>query len=198
MTEFLSEQFWNERYLSGQTGWDMGEVSPPLKAYFDQLEDKELAILIPGCGNAYEAKYLAEAGFKNVTVVDIAETPLQHLRAWLHEQKIDSVQLVHANFFDLEGSYDLMIEQTFFCALDPSLRDDYVRKTNALLAPKGKLVGLLFASYFEQGGPPFGGVEEEYRRLFAPYFAIEHMEPSYNSHPKRMGNELFIRLRPLQ
>jgi hypothetical protein len=47
---------------SNETGWDLGQVSPPLKAYIDQLTDKNLRILIPGCGNSYEAEYLLEKG----------------------------------------------------------------------------------------------------------------------------------------
>ncbi len=47
--------FWDNQYQQGNTGWDLKQVSPPLKAYFDQLVDKKLSILIAGCGNAYEA-----------------------------------------------------------------------------------------------------------------------------------------------
>jgi 2-keto-3-deoxy-6-phosphogluconate aldolase len=72
MTEILDEQYWNNRYINNETGWDLRQVSPPLKAYFDQLENKNSSILIPGCGNAYEAIYLAEQGFTNITVIDIA------------------------------------------------------------------------------------------------------------------------------
>ena len=44
----LSEDFWDNRYKTKETGWDLGEVSAPLKANFDQLSNKELKILIPG------------------------------------------------------------------------------------------------------------------------------------------------------
>ena len=47
MTDFLSKEYWEERYATGETAWDMGIVSPPLKAYFDQLTNKDLSILIP-------------------------------------------------------------------------------------------------------------------------------------------------------
>jgi hypothetical protein len=29
----------------------------PIKNYIDTLKDKDIAILIPGCGNTYEAAY---------------------------------------------------------------------------------------------------------------------------------------------
>jgi SAM-dependent methyltransferase len=198
MTTHLSEQFWEERYLHGQTGWDMGCVSPPLKAYVDQLPSKDIAILIPGCGNAYEAIYLAQSGFGDVTVVDIASAPLRNLREKLAREQVKNVRLLHADFFDLAGSYGLMLEQTFFCAIDPGLRSAYVQKACELLAPDGVLAGVLFASPFKDDGPPYGGTEQEYRPLFDKKFSIDTMAPCYNSHPKRMGNELFICMHPLK
>jgi hypothetical protein len=35
----LSANFWNTKYKTNQIGWDLGEVSPPLKVYFSQLTD---------------------------------------------------------------------------------------------------------------------------------------------------------------
>ncbi len=66
----LSANAWDNRYLNNDIGWDLGAVSTPLKVYFEQLENKEIKILIPGGGNSYEAAYLFENGFKNVFVVD--------------------------------------------------------------------------------------------------------------------------------
>ncbi len=110
-----------ERKIPGrETGWDLGAVSPPIKAYIDQLNDKNISILIPGAGNAYEAAYLFEQGFKNITVLDLAIKPLKNLKERVPD--FPEHQLLHQNFFDHKGQYDLIIEQTFFCALDPSLR----------------------------------------------------------------------------
>lgn len=43
-------EFWQQRYETGSIQWDMGQVSPPLKAYIDQLpaSAKNQAILVPG------------------------------------------------------------------------------------------------------------------------------------------------------
>jgi len=46
MREFLSADYWNERYLNNASHWDLGMVSPPLKTYIDQLANKNLSILI--------------------------------------------------------------------------------------------------------------------------------------------------------
>ena len=85
-----------------------------------------------------------------------------------------------------------MIEQTFFCALDPKLRLDYIQKCKKLLHHNGKLVGVLFGVEFPIQGPPFGGTKDEYESDFSKYFEIEVLEPCYNSIKPRSGNELFI------
>ena len=69
----MSKEFWESRWENKLTGWDLGQLSPPLKNYIDQLKEKDLKILIPGCGNAYEAEYLFEKGFKNVFIVEISQ-----------------------------------------------------------------------------------------------------------------------------
>jgi hypothetical protein len=55
-------------------------VSTPLKTYIEQLDNKDLKILIPGAGNSYEAEFLFRLGFKNVFVLDFAEAPLQNIK----------------------------------------------------------------------------------------------------------------------
>jgi SAM-dependent methyltransferase len=186
-----SQEFWNERWTNAQTGWDLGQASPPIKAYVDQLPEKNIAILIPGCGNAYEAAYLLEKGFSNITLIDIAELPVRQLCERFLPQADPHLRILHGDFFEHQGNYDLILEQTFFCALDPSLRDAYVRKMASLLKPGGKLVGVLFNRDFE-GGPPFGGHIEEYRERFAPHFHLDLMEPCTNSIGPRAGSEAFI------
>lgn len=186
------EGYWNHRYLAGETGWDIGHISTPLKSYIDQLKDHSIKILIPGAGNAYEAEYLHENGFRDVTVVDIASVPLKKFRQRVSEFPAEN--LIQTDFFDLDGKYDLILEQTFFCALQPELRKSYVKKMHELLNPGGKIVGLLFNIPLNEDHPPFGGDRTEYKTLFEPYFDIAIMEASHNSIPPRMGNELFIKL----
>lgn len=189
----LDEIFWNDRYIAGEMGWDIGYVSTPLKEYIDQLSNKELKILIPGGGNSYEAEYLLESGFTNVYVIDISSIPLENLAKRM--PLFPKEHLLHSDFFELKETFDLILEQTFFCALEPSLRKEYVSKMYKSLKPKGKLVGVLFNIPLNNDKPPFGGNESEYRSLFSEKFRIEKMETAYNSIPQREGNELFIIMR---
>ena len=187
----MNKDYWNERYAAGQTGWDLGKASPPLEDYIKQLGNKDLKILLPGCGNGYEALLMAELGFTNLTVLDIAPLAVEKLQDSL--QSYPSVRILCEDFFEHVDSYDLILEQTFFCALPPRMRKQYVQKMAELLAPQGKLVGLLFASEFDKAGPPFGGTTEEYLQLFNPYFKSEILEPCHNSIRPRQGNELFVK-----
>lgn len=188
----LDETFWSERYLSGQIGWDIGYVSTPLKEYIDQLSNKDLKILIPGGGNSYEAEYLFNKGFTNVFVIDISSIPLENFSKRV--PSFPKKNLLHQDFFELEDKFDLILEQTFFCAQDPKLRKKYVSKMHDLLNPNGKLVGVLFNIPLNDDKPPFGGNENEYRSLFKDRFIIQTMETAYNSIPPRDGNELFIKM----
>lgn len=188
----LSEIAWDNRYLNNDIGWDLGEVSPPLKAYFDQLENKEIKILIPGGGNSYEAEYLFKSGFKNIFVVDLSKTAIDNIQKRI--PKLPTSQLIHGNFFDLEDKFDLIIEQTFFCAINPNLRKEYIVKMNLLLSPKGKLVGVLFNVPLNKDKPPFGGNKATYLKNFKPYFNAAIFDSCYNSYHNRQGKELFVKL----
>ncbi|MEN2750121.1 methyltransferase domain-containing protein [Psychrobacter sp. FBL11] len=197
MENVSQAEFWQQRYKTGSIQWDMGQVSPPLKAYIDQLPEsvKQQAILVPGAGNAYEVGYLHEQGFTNVTLVDFAPAPITDFAKRYPD--FPSKHLVCADFFKLSAEqyqFDWILEQTFFCAINPSRRDEYVQQMAALLKPRGKLVGLLFKVDFGRQEPPFGGTKEEYQQRFEKHFDIETMETSYNSHPARQGSELFIKL----
>ena len=187
----LSSDFWNNKYKNNKIGWDIGEVSPPLKAYFDQLTNKDLKILIPGGGNSYEAEYLFNIGFKNVYVVDLSQIALENIKTRI--PTFPDAQLIHADFFDIETTFDLVIEQTFFCAINKSLRENYAQKMKALLNKHGKLVGLMFDAVLNENHPPFGGNKKEYTTYFESHFSMDIFTKCYNSFHNRQGMELFVK-----
>jgi hypothetical protein len=186
----LSHNYWNNLYLKNEFKWDLGAISSPLKTYIEQLNNKDLKILIPGAGNSYEAEFLFSNGFKNVFVLDFAEEPLENIKKRLPD--FPKQQLIKQNFFDHQGQYDLIIEQTFFCAINPSLRKQYAQHMKQLLKPEGKLVGLLFNDVLNIDKPPFGGNKKEYQDLFASLFQIITLETAYNSVKPREERELFV------
>jgi SAM-dependent methyltransferase len=183
----IDQSFWQARYDEGTTQWNLGAISSPLKAYVDQLDDKSLRILIPGCGYGHEAIYLAGQGFTNVTVIDLVDNALQLIR-----EKAPSVHCITGDFFAHTGTYDRILEQTLFCAIDPVLREPYIAHVAKLLADGGKYAGVLFNREFEEG-PPFGGSTAEYEGYLKPHFSSFQLEECYNSIERRQGTEVFAR-----
>lgn len=185
----LNKEYWENRYENNDAIWDIGYVSTPLKEYIDQLENKDIRILIPGAGNAYELDYLIEKGFKNVFVIDYAQQPINTI---IKRNQALEKHLICDDFFNHNETYDLIIEQTFFCALQPNLRDKYVSKMFDLLSDKGKIIGLLFNFPLTEVGPPFGGSYEEYVNMFSEKFTIKTLNIAYNSIKPRTNKELFF------
>ena len=187
----LNKEFWENKYINEDTGWDIGSISPPLKAYIDQLSNKTIKVLIPGAGKGHEATYLHEQGFTNVYVVDIAQQPLDHIVSSAPD--FPKKHLIQDDFFNLQlSNFDLILEQTFFCALAPILRNKYVTTMHHLLKKEGKLIGLFFNFPKTEKGPPFGGNTEEYKVLFSTLFTLKTLEKASNSILSRADRELFF------
>ena len=193
----LDKNYWKNRYQTGEIAWDAGMVTTPIKAYIDHLVatnvDKNLKILIPGAGSGHEAAYLWTQGFQKVFVCDWAEEAINRYRNNVPE--FPESQLIIGDFFQLNEQFDLIIEQTFFCALDPQLRLRYAEKMAELLHTEGVLTGVLFSRMFPFQGPPFGGDSLEYANYFEPYFDILIMEDCFNSIQPRAEAELWIKLK---
>lgn len=186
----LDKHFWENRYRSYDTPWSLGSPSPPLCFYIDQHTDRSARVLIPGAGDSSDAAFIHDRGYRAITICDISPSAIERSKAMMAGR--DGISYIAGDFFTLQGPYDLILEQTFFCALDPSWRTRYVDKMADLLSDGGTLAGLLFASHFDNEGPPFGGTKEEYMALFGNKLHIHSMEMCHNSVTPRMGNELFF------
>lgn len=193
--EKFSEAYWNQHYLDKSTGWDIGYISTPIKEYIDQLTDKSLKILIPGAGNAYEVEYLFKNGFTNTYLLDFSKKSIQNFLNRCKDFPRDHI--IHGNFFDHTGQYDLVIEQTFFSSIPPLKQVQFTKKINELLNDSGKMVGLLFNHEFQFEGPPFGGDYHHYLKLFSKHFHISKLETAYNSIKPRQNREFFVILKKL-
>lgn len=188
----MEENYWRERWQRGDTPWDMGSASPALIAYCQQLRRKELKILIPGAGSGYEVDWLWTNGFQNVFALDFSEEALGRMAIRLPDFPAEN--RIQADFFALEGQFDLILEQTFLSAIHPERRLAYAEQLHRLLVPGGTVAGVLF-DFPLADGPPFGGDAAHYRALFAPWLEVKTMAPCYNSIPPRSGRELFFILR---
>ena len=192
----LNAQYWRGRWSSFQTGWDIGHPNHGLIQEVKNRFPTSTKILIPGAGRGYEAEALWSAGYLNTYVCDWAPEAFEHLRksAVLANAFSDhseaKARLIVSDFFALTDSYDLLLEQTFFCAINPSLRKQYVQQASSLLKPVGNWLGIFFDCHFPTAGPPFGGDREEYIELFSEAFVINHLERFTESIAPRQGKEL--------
>jgi SAM-dependent methyltransferase len=145
---------WEGFYQAGTIGWDRGISSANLDYWLDNGLLKPCRILIPGCGNGYEAIKLAKLGFE-VVAIDIAPSPLNNLKIALDKNKL-TAELVLEDFFKWNPAerFDAIFEQTSLCALPPKLWKQYESQLYQWLKPQGKL----YAQFMQTGkdsGPPY-------------------------------------------
>lgn len=180
--------FWDHRFRGNVTPWDAGRVPDDLRAFVRAFGDRQVAprVLIPGCGSAYEARHLAELGWR-VTAIDFSAAAIEAARATLGPYA-DCLMLADFFAFDAGAPYDLMYERAFLCALPRRLWADYARRSAELLDAEGLLVGYFFYSN-EPKGPPFGTTREELQTLLSPWFALVDDEPASDSIPVFAGKE---------
>jgi hypothetical protein len=179
--------FWNERFQKGFTPWDQAGVPNAFRAFVARNEPRP--VLIPGCGSAYEALWLALAGW-DVRAIDFSADAVAAAR----EQLGTFAPLVEqADFFSYRPPFapGWIYERAFFCALPLASRLDYAERMAALLAPGALLAGFFFFGATPKG-PPFGIEQSDLEALFAPHFDLIEDEPVNNSLPVFAGRERWL------
>ena len=161
-----SDEFWQDQYEAGTTGWDRGEVHPALSEWIEDGQLSPSKIVVPGCGRGHEVTFLAELRF-DVTAIDYAAAPIQFLRSKLDESNL-SAALYHGDMFafNAPGHFDAVYEQTCLCAIEPQLRTSYEDQVFTWLKPSGKFF-LLMMQVDADNGPPFHCDLNAMRDLFA-------------------------------
>jgi Thiopurine S-methyltransferase (TPMT) len=179
--------FWDERFRKGFTPWDQAGVPDDFRAFVARNEPRP--VLIPGCGSAHEALWLAQAGWP-VRAIDFSADAVVAAR----EQLGTFAPLVEqADFFRYRPPFSVgwIYERAFFCALPPARRLDYAERMAALLAPGALLAGFFFIGATPKG-PPFGVERSDLEALFASNFDLIEDEPANNSLPVFEGRERWL------
>lgn len=161
-------------YRKGETFWDRGGPSLPLKQY---LEGHPVCgrALVPGCGRGHEVA-LAVAHGLDATGLDIAPTAVTEARARYPEL---AERFVNGSLFDppanLRGAFDVVLEHTCMSALHPTLRPEYRRGIDLTLRVGGLLIGVWYINpALDPGheGPPFPFSVEQLSALFASGYEV--------------------------
>lgn len=158
--------FWETRYRDNVTPWDAGEVPPALREQAAHWP-KGIRVLIPGCGSAYEAGWLAEQGF-DVLAIDFSPAAVEKAGRVLGSR---AGIVRQADFFDFDAGRpcDVIYERAFLCALPPKMWPQYPDRCAQLLKPGGMIAGFFFFAETPKG-PPFGTTPEALQALLDPHF----------------------------
>ncbi|KAF2634245.1 S-adenosyl-L-methionine-dependent methyltransferase [Massarina eburnea CBS 473.64] len=145
-----------------------------------QTHTKRKRALVPGCGKGYDVALFAAHGY-DAYGLEVSEHAARAAREYLKEPgpgplegeyEVGGVgegkrEVVEGDYFedswlsDVEGGkgegFDIIYDNTFLCALEPSLRPRWAARTAQLLAPDGILVCLEFPTHkpSSSGGPPY-------------------------------------------
>jgi hypothetical protein len=193
----LNADFWSTLYAEGQDGWELGRAAPPLvrwTAVHDPIVRGRRALVL-GAGRGHDARLLARAG-ASVVGVDYAAQAVAEARA-LAAAEGTAVDFRERDVFALASEperYQLVVEHTCFCAIEPGRRGDYARVVADVLEPGGIFVAL-FWLHGRPGGPPFTTSAEEIDTLFAADFEPIEREVPGDSVATRMGQELLVTYR---
>jgi SAM-dependent methyltransferase len=166
---------WEEMYQKGETHWDKGRASLPLKQYLERHKELRGRALLPGCGRGHDLALAVKHGFDAIGL-DIAPTAVADAKKQYPHL---AERFVLGNLFDppqsLRGQFDVVIEHTCMSALPPALRADYRRGIDAILKPGGLLIGVWYINpSLDEGyeGPPFPFSVEALTALFADGYEI--------------------------
>ena len=191
---------WEENYVVGDTPWDLGEPAPPL---LELLATRPAGIwgvggvLVPGCGRGHDAAALQKRGCR-VIGLDVALSALAGAEGLYGNR----VSWLAGDFFDEtlaeRNQVGAIFEHTFFCAIPPERRADYVEASLRWLKPEGRLVGIFFLDPLrgsdEEEGPPYGSEKEEIRDLFSAGFEIMREILPGRSCSEREGREWVVEM----
>ena len=181
---------WERHYEEKDLRWDLNEVAPPFTHLWQERKIPPCNAIVPGCGAGHEVIFLAEQGFY-VTAVDYTLGATKLLKENLGKKNLMG-EVLRQDFFKLEikhnESFDLMLEHTFFCAINPDKRQMYVETAGRILKPEGLLVGLFYETN-EEGGPPFNTQKKDIEKNFSGQFSVESLSKTPHSAEQRKGKE---------
>lgn len=192
-TQITKENFWSDIYRGSENpGWNLETAAEALKDMLPRIKLPRSRILVLGCGAGHDAALFAREGHI-VTAVDFSKEAIQKAKQKYSQHH--NLQFLEKNVFELpadwKNSFDLVIEHTCYCAINPQSRGELAKIWHQLLAQKGQLMGVFFAMEARKG-PPFGGTEWELRERLRKNFDFLFWGRWRNSIPQRQGRELFV------
>ncbi len=188
-------EYWEKAYQSADMTWDLGEPTPVFNQWINS-ERNTLSICVLGAGNGWDALNFAKKGH-HVTAVDFAFSAIKNMRQMAEILAVE-LDLLHSDIFNIGKSYhdafDIVLEYTCYCAIDPGRRIDYINLVDRILKPEGRLVALFFPldKELNDDGPPFGVNLNSTLNMFSKKFTLNKKEIPNLSIKRRIGREMFV------
>ena len=201
--------FWEDAYREERDAWDMGTPTPVfvdlLTAWGSRIDrlvsgnspdelsnpGRALEVLVPCSGRGHDAILFAQNGYR-VTAVDFAVQAADHLRREAERSGVD-LEVLSEDMFALgssrPGRYDLLLEYTCLCAIDPMRRTEYIDLCADVLRPGGLFLGLIFPVDGRAGGPPWSIDPAEFSANMDSRFTLRIDEVPGKSVKPRQGKE---------
>jgi SAM-dependent methyltransferase len=180
--------FWEARYRENFIPWDAGHVPQLLIDYAGRVPAPRKT-LVPGCGSAYEVRFLVEHGW-DVLAIDFSPAAIAAAKAVLWPL---AGHVKQEDFFSPSlrpNEFEFIYERAFLCALPRRRWSDWAKRMAELIAPGGRLGGFF---YFGESvrGPPFGLKDGELEGLLSPRFKLVETAAPLDSIKAFQGKELW-------
>ena len=187
-------EFWQERYIEDNIPWDTKTTTPELVNSIDHSIPKKIAIL--GCGYSKDSIFLSNKGHK-VYAIDFAKKPIDYLNSIIIKSDLKTLFPIQEDIFNLKSQYteffDIVIEYTCFCAIDPQKRPQYAQVVKNILNENGQFIALFFPikkkSKNLNDGPPFYVNLDKTLSLFENNFNFVKINDNPKSIKPRKGFE---------
>ena len=189
----MHQDFWHERWQTGQIGFHQATVHPLLERWWPALGVAAgTRVYVPLCGKSLDMAWLAERGHR---VVGSELSPIA-IRDFFAGQGLEPARTTGGRFTrnaagpyellegdalglapEILGAIDAAYDRAALVALPPEMRVAYAASM-ARLVPPGVAMLLIAFEYPQEmkGGPPFSVEEAEVRTAFGPAFAVEVLE----------------------
>jgi SAM-dependent methyltransferase len=194
MADVSAAAFWEDLYVRGADGWEMGRPAPPLVDFVETTPPPRGRVAVPGCGRGHDARFLARHGY-DVTGFDFSPAAVAAAETLARDEKID-VAFERRDIFGLPADYthafDGVWEYTCYCAIDPRRRSEYVEALARIVKPGGWLLACFFPLRAVAAGPPFPVARAEIKRRLARHFRIARELAPVRSARGRQGREWMV------
>jgi thiopurine S-methyltransferase len=186
----MHQEFWQERWRQGETGWHLPGVNALLERYWSRLAvEPPAAVFVPLCGKSRDLDWLAARGHSVIG----CELSRLAVESWfadnaLHPEvtevgpflryRAGAVEIWCGDYFRLEADQladaEAVYDRAALVALPPDLRERYTAHLRQLF-PRPVPMFLIAFDYpqHEMEGPPFAVSADEVTEHFDSTHRIE-------------------------